>query len=162
MITPKITLVNSNPHSPNARRLGNGRGGRVISRDHYNVYDSEPPFPFSYQLWIIDDLQTQEQHINVSSNARDKFYCQACDANHCAHIRAVVVHEEDRKKEAAEQAKELALTAHVVKAKEFIEDLLMRFAYRNTREQHLQHLRVYASRFKVDFIELARKYEKYL
>ena len=90
-----VNLVNNNPQSPNPVRIGDGIfGGRVVSRDKYYVYDSEPPFPFSYRLWIVNDFQVEKRRINVSSEDKQILYCQFCDTTCCEHIRAVLVHED--------------------------------------------------------------------
>jgi hypothetical protein len=61
-----VTLCNNNPNSPNAVRLGNGIfGGRISSRDRYNVLEGEAPFPYQYQCWQVRDLQDGKWYVVV-------------------------------------------------------------------------------------------------
>lgn len=102
-----VTLCNSNPDSPNAIRLG----GRISSRDKHHVYDSTPALLSSRAtVWVVNDLQTEKKHINVSADnfalhSNSKFYCQHCDRNGCEHIRSVLVHEDTKRKEKRQQKK---------------------------------------------------------
>ena len=77
-----VTLCNNNPNSPNAVRLGNGIfGGRISSRDRYNVLEGEAPFPFQYQCWKVRDFQDGKWYVVVKHGNVETRSCTCKDYN---------------------------------------------------------------------------------
>jgi len=121
-----VTLCNNNPNSPNAVRLGNGIfGGKILSRDRYNVLEGKAPFPFQYQCWQVRDLQDGKWYVVVKHGNVETRSCTCKDYNEnykkygdgtwssfgfakyaCEHIRAVALYLDECRKDARKRRRE--------------------------------------------------------